>query len=165
VCLGRQLLQLFSFAFSASELVQALGFMNLHSLELRRPTVEHRIAETELATQLLYRHTCLGFLQKPDYLLLGKPLLLHVRLSFQKRTLPAPRWYRLREQITVYHEGKLTHRQVDRTVLFDLKRRQRAEYGMKPDDHIQETIESWLLTYKVVEQMLDSVGRCQIGLL
>src|SRR5436190_7326325 len=91
--LGQKLLQLRVLGF---EFAQALGFMNLHPPELRPPTVERRIAKSVLAAQLLHRYAGLGFLQKPDDLLLGKPPLLHVRLSFQKRTLLTSRWYRLR---------------------------------------------------------------------
>src|SRR5437762_4138203 len=91
--LGQQLLQL---CVLRLELAQALGFRNLHSAELRPPTVERRIAETVLTAQILHCYTSLRLLQNSNDLLLGKPSLLHVRLSFQKRTLLTSRWYRLR---------------------------------------------------------------------
>jgi len=47
--LGQQLLQL---RVLRLELAQALGFRYLHSAELRPPTVERRIAETVLTTQV-----------------------------------------------------------------------------------------------------------------
>src|SRR5262245_46733398 len=91
--LGQEFLQL---RVLSLELAQALDLMNLHSPKLRTPAVERRIAETVLTAQLPHWHPGLGFLQKSDDLLLGKPPLLHVRFSSQKRTLLTYRWYRLR---------------------------------------------------------------------
>src|SRR5689334_11352327 len=91
--LGQQLLEL---RVLRLKLAQTFGFVDLHSPELRPPTVERRIAKTVLATQLLHRHASFRFLQKPDDLLLGKALLFHVRLSFRKRTLLTFSWWRLR---------------------------------------------------------------------
>src|SRR5262245_10480960 len=91
--LGQQFLQL---RVLSLELAQALDLMNLHSPKLRTPSVERRVAETVLTAQLPHWHPGLSFFQKPDDLLLGKPPLLHVRFSSQKRTLLTYQWYRLR---------------------------------------------------------------------
>ena len=84
VRLGQELLQL---RVLRLELAQPLGLIDLQSAELRALFVERRVTEAVRAAQLLDRHPGLGFLQKPDDLLLRKSPLLHARFSFQKRTL------------------------------------------------------------------------------